>query len=466
MEYTMLRNSDLKVSRLCMGGCPMGGYGWGDTQENELIEAVHTAVDQGVNFFDTADTYGLGQSEKTLGKALGSHRKDVVIASKFGVRIENGKTFYDNSSSWIKKAVEGSLRRLGTDYIDLYQIHYRDGKTPIGEVIETLEEMKKKGYIRYYGLSNIHEDDIEEIKPFRGKFVSFQDEYSLACRKNESDMKSIAQDLEMTILTWGSLGQGILTGKYTKENVNFGNDDRRSRDIYVNFHGEKLLKNLEIVEVMRTIADKYEKPVAAVAIRYILDFLSDSVVLCGAKRPSQILGNIEGLGWNLEKVVCIGGGFVYGSLGMSHQATEDLAILRALPDVVVMAPADLVEAEECTKALAAYPGTAYLRLGRGGEKRIHDHIENFQIGKAIKVKSGEKIAIFSTGAIFEEVNAAYDILVSKGYSPAVYTFPTVKPIDKEVIEDCAKEFEVIVTCEEHNIVGGFGSAVAEVMAEI
>ena len=301
MEYTMLRNSDLKVSRLCMGGCPMGGYGWGDTQENELIEAVHTAVDQGVNFFDTADTYGLGQSEKTLGKALGSHRKDVVIASKFGVRIENGKTFYDNSSSWIKEAVEGSLRRLGTDYIDLYQIHYRDGKTPIGEVIETLEEMKKKGYIRYYGLSNIHEDDIEEIKPFRGKFVSFQDEYSLACRKNESDMKSIAQDLEMTILTWGSLGQGILTGKYTKENVNFGNDDRRSRDIYVNFHGEKLLKNLEIVEVMRTIADKYEKPVAAVAIRYILDFLSDSVVLCGAKRPSQILGNIDGLGWNLER---------------------------------------------------------------------------------------------------------------------------------------------------------------------
>ena len=166
------------------------------------------------------------------------------------------------------------------------------------------------------------------------------------------------------------------------------------------------------------------------------------------------------------KVVCIGGGFVYGSLGMSHQATEDLAILRALPDVVVMAPADLIEAEECTKALAAYPGTAYLRLGRGGENRIHDHIENFQIGKAIKVKSGEKIAIFSTGAIFEEVNAAYDILVSKGYSPAVYTFPTVKPIDKEVIEDCAKEFEVIVTCEEHNIVGGFGSAVAEVMAEM
>lgn len=166
------------------------------------------------------------------------------------------------------------------------------------------------------------------------------------------------------------------------------------------------------------------------------------------------------------KVVCIGGGFVYGSLGMSHQATEDLAILRALPDVVVMAPADLVEAEECTKALAAYPGTAYLRLGRGGEKQIHDHIDNFQMGKAIKVRDGKKIAIFSTGAIFEEVNAAYNVLVEKGYDPSVYTFPTVKPIDTEVIKECAKEFDVVVTCEEHNIVGGFGSAVAEVMAEM
>lgn len=166
------------------------------------------------------------------------------------------------------------------------------------------------------------------------------------------------------------------------------------------------------------------------------------------------------------KIVCVGGGFVYGSLGMSHQATEDLAILRALPDVVVMAPADLVEAEECTKALAKYPGTAYLRLGRGGEKRIHDKIENFQIGRAIKVHDGEKVAIFSTGAIFEEVTAAYDELKEKGFNPAVYTFPTVKPIDKETIEEVARGFDLIVTCEEHNIVGGFGSAVAEAMAEM
>ncbi len=166
------------------------------------------------------------------------------------------------------------------------------------------------------------------------------------------------------------------------------------------------------------------------------------------------------------KIVCVGGGFAYGSLGMSHHATEDIAILRALPGLVVMAPADLVEAEECTKSLAKYKGTAYLRLGRGGEKRIHDSIKDFQIGKAIKVHDGNRIAIFSTGAIFEEVTAAYEELKNMGCSPVVYTFPTVKPIDKGVITEISKKVELIVTVEEHNIIGGFGGAVAEVMAEI
>ena len=166
------------------------------------------------------------------------------------------------------------------------------------------------------------------------------------------------------------------------------------------------------------------------------------------------------------KVVCVGGGFVYGSLGMSHHATEDIAVIRALPDVVVLAPADLVEASEATKAMAYYPGTCYLRLGRGGEKKLHDKIENFQIGKAIQIHEGEKVAIFSTGAIFEEVQKAYDLLKDQGFSPAVYTFPTVKPIDREVIAKYAAQCDLIVTCEEHNVVGGFGSAVAEVMAEL
>ena len=166
------------------------------------------------------------------------------------------------------------------------------------------------------------------------------------------------------------------------------------------------------------------------------------------------------------KIVCIGGGFVYGALGMSHQATEDIAVMRALPGVAVLCPGDPVEAEAATKAIAAWPGTCYLRLGRGGEMRIHDRIEDFQIGKAIQLHDGQRVAIFSTGAIVEEVAGAETILAEHGIHPAVYTFPTVKPIDRDVIARCAADFDLVVTVEEHTLAGGFGSAVAEVMAEL
>lgn len=166
------------------------------------------------------------------------------------------------------------------------------------------------------------------------------------------------------------------------------------------------------------------------------------------------------------KVICVGGGFVYGSLGMSHHATEDLSIMRALPDVTVLAPGDLVEAEWATKAIYAKKGTCYLRLGRGGEKRIHEENNGFQIGKAIKIKNGSRVAIISTGAIFDEALEASEILNELGITPALYTFPTVKPIDRETIKECAEKYELIVTVEEHNIVGGFGSAVSEVLAEL
>lgn len=302
MEYITLKNSDLTVSRFCMGGCPMGGYGWGDVSEQELIDAVHTALDQGVTFFDTAETYGLGQSEITLGKALGNRRKDVVISDKFGVHARAGQpTFYDNSREYIIEACEGSLKRLGTDYIDVYTVHYRDGKTPLADVADTLEYLQKQGKIRYFALSNIYENDKAELAQLKDKFVSFQDEYSLACRKNESNIIDFRDNYNLSPLTWGSLGQGILTGKYNLENTSFGSDDRRSRDIYVNFHGDKLKKNLEIVEAMREIAGSHNTSISSVAIRFILDYIDSSVVLAGVKRPSQLLANTEAFGWKLTQ---------------------------------------------------------------------------------------------------------------------------------------------------------------------
>lgn len=168
-------------------------------------------------------------------------------------------------------------------------------------------------------------------------------------------------------------------------------------------------------------------------------------------------------------IICVGGGYVYGSLGMSHHATEDIAILRALPDVTVICPGDPVEAALAVKKIANTQGTCYLRLGRGGEKNVNTVIKEFEIGKAYKLRDAKdlpkKAAIFSTGAILEETSKACDLLEEQGIAVEQYSFPSVKPIDSDVIKDCAERFEHIFTVEEHNVVGGFGSAVAEVLAE-
>lgn len=284
-----------------MGGCPMGQYGWGKVSKTDLIDAVHAALDIGVNFFDTADVYGLGESERTLGEALGARRHEAVITSKFGVRFDTEKgTFYDNSGAWSEKSVTASLKRLGTDYIDLYLVHYRDGMTPIEELVHAASRLKEKGYIRNFGFSNVFKTDLEEIKPYQQHFVAVQDEYSLARRENEEDLLSLSSSLDLTPLTWGSLGQGILTGKYDENSV-FGPDDRRSRDIYVNFHGEKLKKNLRIVGAMRSISEKTGKTLPAIAARYILDTIPGSVVLTGIKNRRQLEDNVQALGWHLEK---------------------------------------------------------------------------------------------------------------------------------------------------------------------
>lgn len=169
------------------------------------------------------------------------------------------------------------------------------------------------------------------------------------------------------------------------------------------------------------------------------------------------------------KIVCVGGGLVYGALGMSHHATEDIACMRALPDVTVICPGDLVEAEAATKAMVDHPGTVYLRLGRGGEKRIHQEIKDFRIGKAIRVHKAERtdnrISLLSTGAILDEATVACELLEKQGIGVDQYSFPTVKPIDVDCIAECCRNSRLLATLEEHNIVGGFGGAVAEVMAE-
>lgn len=299
-EYVNFPVLDLKVSRIGFGCCPMGQYDWGATDEHELIEAVHVALDCGITFFDTADVYGLGVSELVLGKALKGKRESAIIATKFGVRRENGRTFLDNSRKWINRAVDASLSRLGTDYTDLYQLHYWDKKTPIDETLCALQSLRNSGKIRAFGVTNIDLCGHGITQPVDG-LASFSFEYSLANRVFEPVVYANQEKSGLCFLSWGSLGQGILSGKYD-QNTTLPETDRRKLEVYVNFHGEKLAHNLRIVDYMREILPHYEnKTLTQMAIRWILDQIPFSIALTGIKRTEQLKENCGGLGWKIDK---------------------------------------------------------------------------------------------------------------------------------------------------------------------
>lgn len=165
------------------------------------------------------------------------------------------------------------------------------------------------------------------------------------------------------------------------------------------------------------------------------------------------------------KVVSVGGGFAYGSLGMTHHATEDLGVMRMLPNMVVVAPGDPIETRAATKAIAAYPGPCYLRLGKSGEPVVHEHEITFVLGRALIARDGSDVTLISTGGMLHGAMRAADSLAADGVDVRVISMHTLEPLDKEAVFAAARETQAIITLEEHGIVGGLGSAVAELLAE-
>jgi transketolase len=165
------------------------------------------------------------------------------------------------------------------------------------------------------------------------------------------------------------------------------------------------------------------------------------------------------------KIVAVGGGLAYGSLGPTHHAVEDLAILRSLPEMAVLAPGDPLEAASATKAIAMQPGPCYLRLGRGGEPIVHRRAVDFQVGKAIQVRGGIDLTLVSTGGLLQTAVQTADLLRERGLSARVLSMHTVKPLDRDAVLAAAQQTQAIFTLEEHSVIGGLGSAVAEVLAE-
>lgn len=299
MEYKKLGLTDLKISRLGFGGCPIGGHGWGSVIDKNSIAAIRRAVELGINFFDTADIYGLGHSEEILSKGLGKDRKKVVIATKVGVRWDDKEKISHNdlSSKHITQAVENSLRRLRIDCIPLYQIHYPDPKTPISETMEILKKLQKQGKIKHIGCSNFSSKLINEAQKY-GRIESLQASYNVLDWALEKSLIPTCRKWEMSVIVYGPLAQGLLTGKYNL-NTKFGKDDRRSRKEYKNFRGKRFKANLVVIDKLKEIALKYNKTPVQIAIRWILDNDLITNAILGVKTPEEIEENAGVLGWKL-----------------------------------------------------------------------------------------------------------------------------------------------------------------------
>jgi aryl-alcohol dehydrogenase-like predicted oxidoreductase len=293
-ERTQIGRSGLRVSRIGFGCCPMGGHGWGEVDEGLVIAAVHRALDLGVQLFDTADVYGFGRSEELLSRALGARRHEVVIASKFGVRWSaSGKISRDSSPAYLEEALHDSLRRLRVERIPLYQIHWPDPSTPLEATLAALERYRGQGKIGAIGLSNFGPAEVDAAARLC-RVESLQTQYSLACRDVERWLEEKARTQDLAVLTWGSLAQGLFSGKYGAA-TRFPESDRRHR--YDNFLGERFQRNLKVVESLRELARIYGRTPAQVALRWLLDAPGVSVALTGIKRPEQIEENAGAMGW-------------------------------------------------------------------------------------------------------------------------------------------------------------------------
>ena len=306
MRTRKFGDSGLETSVIGFGGWPMGRGQYGDLDDDEAIAAVQAAFDGGITLFDTAAVYGWGYGEELMGRAIKPlKREDIVLVTK-GAREwkadsadNRTATVADSDPDLLRASIDASLKRLGTDYIDLFLIHWPDKTRPFSDPMEVLEEAKRAGKIRHTGVSNFSVPMMEESLQ-TSPIITDQIGYHIFDRRPEADVMPFVRSQGMGVMAYGSMAHGLLTGSWSADQ-SFGDDDWRKNGANFginNWGPDNLAANVAAVEKLKGIAADHGKTIAQLAIAWVLDNPAVSVALAGAKKPAEIIEDLGG-DWDL-----------------------------------------------------------------------------------------------------------------------------------------------------------------------
>jgi aryl-alcohol dehydrogenase-like predicted oxidoreductase len=300
MELAKILGDDLQFSRIGLGTWAMGGWMWGGTDEQEAIRTIYSAIDRGITLIDTAPVYGFGKSEEIVGKAVAtsSLRRQVTIATKVGLDWTGGAPFRNATRRRIFAEIDASLKRLRTDVIDIYQVHWPDPMTPIEETAEAMAALFSQGKIRAIGVSNFSPEQMNEfglVAPIH----TAQPPYNLFERQIEAKILPYCQRDGIAVLAYGAICRGLLSGRMNGE-TEFQGDDLRRTD--PKFQPRRFAQYLDAVALLDRFArENYGKRVIHLALRWVLDQPGVTSALWGARHPSQLDPVSEVMGWSLDR---------------------------------------------------------------------------------------------------------------------------------------------------------------------
>jgi aryl-alcohol dehydrogenase-like predicted oxidoreductase len=314
-EFVEIPGTGLKVSRVALGTWAMGGWMWGGTDQRESIATIHTALNQGINLIDTAPVYGFGVSEEIVGAALDRKRTQAVIATKTGLEWRDGKVYRNATRLRITQEVDDSLRRLRTDYIDIYQVHWPDPLVPVEETAEAMLSLYEQGKIRAIGVSNFSVDQMERFRRVAPLHV-LQPPYNLFERAIEDKILPYCRANHIVTLGYGALCRGLLSGRM-RPDTKFDGDDLRRID--PKFQPPRFAQYLDAVRQLDELAQRrFHRRVIHLAVRWMLD-QGISVALWGGRHPDQVEAALGVAGWSLNAV---------------HRALIELIVNTAVRDPV------------------------------------------------------------------------------------------------------------------------------------